>query len=346
MAALLDINAFLAQNTLPMLDVRAPMEYQEGHIPGAISFPLFSDAERHEVGLYYKQKGQLEAILLGLGFTGPKLESFARKALELAPKGEVRVYCWRGGMRSASMAWLLEQVGLKVHRLEGGYKAFRRHVLGNLQFPSHGIVLGGKTGSRKTDALHELIKLGEQVIDLEALANHKGSAFGLAEGEAQPKMEHFENELWQVLQGLDENRRVWVEDESKKIGTIFIRPEFYSGLEAAPLVVINKSAEERAALLAVEYGKQSKERLKLGFERIARRLGGQHHQRALGLLEDGKLEDAALIALKYYDKTYAYGLENRKSISVHHLDTEGLNPNQMALQLIEMANNIYGAESN
>ena len=344
MSALLDISDFLEWKDIPILDVRAPGEYAQGHIPGAISFPLFSDEERHVVGLNYKEKGKVEATLIGLGFVGSKMEAFARRALELAPKGKLRLYCWRGGMRSESMAWLLERVGIEVYRLNGGYKAFRKHVLANLAFPDKGIVLGGKTGSGKTEVLHELEKQGEQIIDLEGLANHKGSAFGLAEGEVQPSMEQFENELWRILEGLDMNRRVLVEDESKKSGTVFIRPEFYSGLERAPLVVINKSSEERARILAKAYGTQSKERLAQGFDRISRRLGGQHHQRAIELLEEGNLQQAALIALKYYDKTYTYGLSNRKSVSITILETEGLHSQEMALQLIQEADKIYGKE--
>lgn len=326
----------------PVLDVRSPSEFEAGHIPGAISFPLFTDEERREIGTCYKEEGQEAAVLLGLKRVGPKLGSMVEKAREILQGKEVKLYCWRGGMRSNSVAWLLEMAGFSTQVLSGGYKAYRRYVLQHIYFPSKAIVLGGYTGSRKTELLHELRAKGEQIIDLEAMAGHRGSAFGLPEGCAQPTMEQFENNLYKTLCHLDPKRVVWVEDESKKIGTVFIRPQFYNGLEEAPLVVIEKSQEERAAYLASTYGNESKERLRSGFERIAKRLGGQHVKRAKECLEEGNFKEAAAMALVYYDKTYAHGLNNRKSKSVTYYPATGLPNNEITTELIQIGKRIYG----
>lgn len=325
-----------------VLDVRSPSEFRQGHMPGAISFPLFSDEERRDVGICYKQEGQEAAVLLGLRMVGPRLAEMVQKARKIAEHRSVKLYCWRGGMRSGSVAWLLNTAGFKTEVLQGGYKNYRKYVLQHIKFPEKGVVLGGYTGTGKTELLHALKEEGEQIIDLEALAGHRGSAFGLPEGAEQPGMEQFENDLLRVIQQLDQEKVVWVEDESKKIGTVFIRPQFYEGLEKAPLVVIDKCQEDRAAYLASTYGSESKGRLKSGFERIAKRLGGQHVKRALECIEDEKFSEAAAIALVYYDKTYAHGLSNRKSRSISYIPATGLSNAQIVNELIQLKHRIHG----
>jgi tRNA 2-selenouridine synthase len=221
----------------PVLDVRSPAEYAQGHMPGAISFPLFSDEERREVGTIYKQENPEKAFTLGLSIAGPKMAGFVLKAIELAPERKVSIYCWRGGQRSSSMAWLLEQAGFQVNVLKGGYKAWRNHALDNLSsrtFPFH--VVGGMTGVGKTEVIHALDALGQQVLDLEGMANHRGSAFG-SRG-LQPTVEQFENELFASLEQLDPFKPIWVEDESKSIGRVFLPLFIWEHMQQSPLFQI------------------------------------------------------------------------------------------------------------
>ncbi|MCC7464910.1 MAG: tRNA 2-selenouridine(34) synthase MnmH, partial [Saprospiraceae bacterium] len=222
-----------------LLDVRSPGEYAQGHIPGAISFPLFTDEERAKVGKMYKQTGKEEAMELGLRIVGPKMADFVKQAKKLAPNRRLAIHCWRGGQRSGSMAWLFRQSGFEVATLSGGYKAYRQHLLNYFgKTDLKLIVIGGQTGSGKTKVLHALQDAGEQIIDLEALAHHKGSAFGFIGEQPQPTVEQFENELFHTQKALDPDRRVWIENESKSIGRVFIPLDFWTKMKAAPLVNI------------------------------------------------------------------------------------------------------------
>ena len=198
MAEVLQIEAFLERAlSLPVIDVRSPAEFRQGHIPGAINLPLFDDQERKEVGTLYKQVNREAAIFAGFEFIGKKLADLARQGVKLAGrKKKLLVHCWRGGMRSQSMSWLFETTGISCALLDGGYKSFRKHVREQLALPITLKVLGGKTGSGKTLLLSRIQQLGEQIIDLEALAHHKGSAFGALGEPEQPTTEQFENHLF------------------------------------------------------------------------------------------------------------------------------------------------------
>jgi tRNA 2-selenouridine synthase len=159
----------------PLLDVRAPIEFAQGHVPGALNLPLFTDEERARIGTAYKQVNQERAVHLGLEFFGPKMSAMVKQAKKLAPGKEVRLHCWRGGMRSGAVLWLLELAGFRVHLLDHGYKDYRRAVLASFAQPRQWRVLGGLTGSGKTDVLHALVAEHQQpVLDLEGLAHHKG----------------------------------------------------------------------------------------------------------------------------------------------------------------------------
>ena len=184
----------------PILDVRSPDEYNRGHIPGALSLPLFNNEERSAVGTLYLQKGSKEAMLKGLELVGPKMKEFVSQASGLTPEGELALYCWRGGMRSNSMAWLFNTSGIKSHTLEGGYKSWRRHIHDFFGQPvAKLVVIGGMTGTGKTEILEEIERKGGQVVHLERLARHKGSVFGHLGMPAQPSTEQFENELYSGL---------------------------------------------------------------------------------------------------------------------------------------------------
>ncbi|MBC7777320.1 MAG: tRNA 2-selenouridine(34) synthase MnmH, partial [Phycisphaerae bacterium] len=312
---------FLAERTnRVMLDVRSPAEYAQGHIPETLSFPLFSDEERAAVGTMYKQVGKDEAMELGLRFVGPKMEQFVKQAKMLAPHRRLAVHCWRGGQRSGSMAWLFRQAGFDVVTLEGGYKAYRHHVLQGLEEPDLKlVVLGGRTGSGKTKILQELRDLGEQIIDLEGLAHHKGSAFGFIGEAPQPTVEQFENELFESTLTLQASRRAWVENESRSIGRIFIPQGFFSKMKDSPLVNVEIPDEARIKNLLADYVLTDRTELEHAFQKIATKLGGQHFKTAIEALEQGDFAAAARIALVYYDKTYQHGLETRPSPDIRQL---------------------------
>src|SRR3989339_1355584 len=195
MPKIISVAEFLKRgNSLPIIDVRSPGEYEHAHIPGALALPLFSNEERAEVGTIYKQRGRVQAVQKGLEFVGPKLKDFTKFALKLN-SDELLIHCWRGGMRSSAMAWLLETVGINCSLLKDGYKAYRNHVLESFDLPYKILLLGGYTGSGKTEILSALKEAGEQVVDLEGLSNHKGSAFGALGQGIQPSSEQFENTL-------------------------------------------------------------------------------------------------------------------------------------------------------
>ncbi|MEX1132008.1 MAG: tRNA 2-selenouridine(34) synthase MnmH [Flavobacteriales bacterium] len=302
---------------LPVIDVRSPGECARGHIPGAHSMPLFSDAERSVVGTLYKRTGRDAAVLEGLRIVGPKMAGIVEEARVLAPDGRIAVHCWRGGERSGSVAWLLDKAGFhEVVTLKGGYKAFRNHVLDSFFEVPQLFVLGGYTGTGKTETLHYLKELDQQVIDLEGLARHKGSSFGALGEEPQPTQEHFENILWHALRTMDRSRPVWVEDESHMIGRNKLPDTFYSALRAAPLLFAEMPLEERVQRLVQDYGSFPAELLAEAVQRIAKRIGPQHAKAALEALAKGDLHSVARITLCYYDKTYAHGLAQRNAASV------------------------------
>ena len=256
----LDIMTFLKKaKSIPVVDVRTPAEYTQGHIPTAHNIPLFSNDERRKIGKTYKYSGQEEAIIMGLEFAGARMKEMALHASEIATKQQLLVHCWRGGMRSASMAWLFQTVGLKSLLLEGGYKSFRRHVLSSFESDFSFIVIGGLTGAGKSEVLRALKKGGEQVLDLEKLAHHKGSAFGGLGETAQCTNEQFENDIFWDLCRLDKNRIIWTEDESRTIGKNTLPGEIYKSIRSAPLVFLDVSFQNRIDRLVKNYAKFPKE---------------------------------------------------------------------------------------
>lgn len=341
MPAPLDIRTFIQQASsgLPVIDVRTPKEFVQGHIPGAINMPLFSNEERAEVGTLYKQVGKQPAILRGLELVGPKMALMASEAHAIANGGPVLVHCWRGGMRSGSVAWLLEMYGLKVSTLKGGYKSFRQFALKSFAEPRQLLILGGKTGSGKTAILQQLSSLGEQVADLEALACHKGSAFGALGEKEPPSQEQFENELAMVLHRFDASQPTWMEDESRLIGRKVIPGDLWEQMRSAPLMYVQLPFEERVAYLVQEYGRFSKAELEASILKIARRLGPQHVKQALMSLEEGDLATVCTICLKYYDKSYGYGIAQREPSSVKQVDCAELDAAKIAGALINLLNN-------
>lgn len=307
----------------PLFDVRTPAEFAQAHIPGATNLPLFTDEQRAVVGTSYKQDGRHEAIKIGLDFIGPRMRELVEAVEAVAgPPGQqpVFVHCWRGGMRSGSVAWLLDLYGWEVFALEGGYKAFRRWVLARLEEVPALLVLGGRTGSGKTRVLHALAERGEAVLDLEGLANHRGSSFGALELPPQPSQEQFEALLAVRLDELGPAPRVWVEDESRMVGTCMVPATLMHAIRESPVVALNVPIEVRVAHLVEVYGDASRDELADAFRRIEKRLGGERTAAALQALADDDLATAARIGLEYYDKTYDYGLSKRPEQNLHWVE--------------------------
>ncbi len=321
---------------IPVVDVRSPGEFAHGHIPGAVNVPLFDDAGRAVVGTLYKRQGRDAAVLEGLRIVGPKLAAITERATELAPDRRIAVHCWRGGERSGSVAWLLDKAGFsEVLTLRGGYKAFRNHVLESFNNVPELLILGGFTGTGKTETLGHLRALGEQVIDLEALAQHKGSSFGAIGQAQQPTQEQFENKLWDALRGVDRTRPLWIEDESIMIGRSKLPQGLFHAMRMATLLFADMPREHRVARLVNDYGACPMEELAEAVKRISRRIGPQHAKSALEALDAGDLSTVALIALAYYDKTYTYGLSQRDPQQVVTIPVAGADLRALAKRLMD-----------
>jgi tRNA 2-selenouridine synthase len=331
----IDIQKFIEQSSITnsIIDVRTPKEFEQGHIPGAANFPLFSNEERVIVGTLYKQQGKQAAILKGLEFVGPKMADIVTKAQLLAKDNIIYVHCWRGGMRSGSVAWLLELYGLKVFSLKGGYKSFRNFTLSSFDKTFNLRVLGGKTGSGKTDILNKLTELGEQVIDLEKIASHKGSAFGALGEKNQPSQEQFENELAYFMRNINSTTPLWIEDESRLIGNKVIPERLWEQMRTAKTICIDVSFEDRVEYLTKEYGKFSTEQLKESVIKITKRLGHLQAKNALNALDENDLKTTCRICLSYYDKSYSHGIEQRDKLSVKHIEFDKLDIDLIAHEL-------------
>jgi len=309
--------------SFPVLDVRSPGEYDPAHIPGAVSFPLFTNEERKQVGTTYKQISREDAIKIGLGYFGPKMRSMVETAesLTAAQSGAqktVLVHCWRGGMRSAAIAWLLDLYGFKVHLLQGGYKAYRQWVIAHWtkDYPFH--IVGGYTGSGKTHVLQALRAYGQSVLDLEDIAGHKGSAFGTIKNREQPTQEMFENLLAAGLHALSAtagDRPVWVEDESQRIGDVNIPPQLWQRFRNRPLYFLDLPFAERLQHIKTDYGRIDKEALINAIVRIQKRLGPLETKTAINCLLENDIDGCFTQLLRYYDKQYEKALNTRGDVA-------------------------------
>jgi tRNA 2-selenouridine synthase len=304
-----------------LFDVRSPIEYNHAHITGAISLPLFTDEERKVVGTAYKQQSREQAIKIGLDYFGPKM----RQTVEIVEKIQaankhiektIVLHCWRGGMRSAAVAWLLDLYGFKVFTIAGGYKAYRNWVFQQFEKQYLFNIIGGYTGSAKTLVVHQLIKQNKPTIDLEGLANHKGSAFGALGENPQPSQEMFENIL---AQNLFEHRNspasIWLEDESQRIGNLQIPMLLWKNMRTSPIYFLDIPFKERLQYITENYGQFSNEALINAIIRIQKRLGGLETKNAINFLLEKNTKACFGILLSYYDKWYQKGLENRENLT-------------------------------
>lgn len=360
----------------PVLDARSPSEYARGHIAGALNLPVLDDEERAAVGTAHARSGPEGAVHLALKLAGPKLAAKLARARALIREGsasldapsssaagngnsaggrrgmrgktsggtpggayvgkDVLVHCWRGGMRSRSLAWLLELGGYSVHMLEGGYKAYRSWARACLARPRPVLILGGMTGSGKTAMLAELARLGAQVIDLEALAGHRGSAFGGVGLGGQPGGEWVENALAERWRSLSPHRPVWLEDEDRRIGGLSLCDEFFEHIRTSPLVLVDVPPAARVERLVRMYtGPDHRDALIACVERLRARLGDEAARRCADDIRAGRYREAVAALLRYYDARYARQMDKHARPLVRRLALDSDNPGLAAHLLLE-----------
>ena len=239
-----------------IIDVRSPAEHAEDHVPGAISAPVLDDAERAEVGTRYKRESPFEAKKVGAALIARNVARHIERFNDKPKSWHPLVYCWRGGKRSGAMAHVMREIGWNAETLEGGYKAYRRFVVSQLQSLPSGldfIVIHGPTGSGKSRLLGALKRAGAQVLDLEELAAHRGSVLGNLPDRPQPTQKMFESLLLQQLSGLQPGTPVYVEGESKKIGELHVPDALMERMRASPCILVDTGVDVRVELLLDEY---------------------------------------------------------------------------------------------
>jgi tRNA 2-selenouridine synthase len=318
------VDNFLLQSREKLvIDVRSPIEFKKGHLPGAVNIPLFDDLERAEIGTLYKVKGKEDAVMRGMEIVSPKLTEFIRQSKNSSGNKGALVYCFRGGMRSNSFGWLLNTAGLETKILQGGYKAYRNHVLQQFEKNYKLLLLGGATGSGKTEIL-KCLRQEIPILDLEGLANHKGSAFGGIGQPAQLPQQLFENNFYNDLKEVNTDKYLLIEDESMSIGYNKIPYPFWLQMKQAPIIKIMMPFELRVSRLVNEYGKEDTEKLKQSVKNISQQLGPNNAKDCLQWLDEGKLADVAALTLRYYDKAYEYNHthKNKKTILPVETDTD------------------------
>jgi tRNA 2-selenouridine synthase len=337
---IIEIPEFLSlRKNLPVVDVRSEKEFEEGHISGAINIPILNNAERIAVGTDYKKKGQLEAIKTGFRLVGPRIIDLVNEAEKIAVNNEMIVHCWRGGMRSGNFCHFVGMARLRTHQLKGGYKAYRKSALESFKSPFKFFVIGGSTGSGKSDVLRALAEKGEQIIDLEKLASHKGSVFGGLMMPPQPTTEQFQNNLFEEILKLDLNKRIWIEDESIAVGKIFLPEGLWKKMSISPVIEMKVEKDIRIKRLVGEYGPADKGQFLSGIEKITKKLGGQHFNSAKQTLLQGAIASTIEILLTYYDKAYATGMLKKQDRVLHRMIWDGQNVSAFADELLEAVKN-------
>ncbi len=326
----------------PLIDVRSPSEYYKGHLPNSINIPLFDNDERSLVGTIYKKEGRKKAVIEGLKFLEKKMELLldnlftSIESYKTIPnkKNEffIRIYCSRGGMRSQSVAWLLEKYKLNPITLNGGYKIYRKWVLDSFTKKLKIIVIGGKTGTGKTRLLSLLEKYKYQTIDLEGFACHRGSTFGGLGMKEQPSNEQFENKIAEKLNSFKYSKNIFVEAESANIGKCKIPHEFFNQMKHSRRIEILRSQSNRLDELIDTYSVFKKEELQESVLRIKKRLGPQRTKIALESINNEKWDLVCKSVLDYYDKCYEFEKVGKTNIKI--LDLTDKNYDEKILELI------------
>ena len=300
-----------------VIDVRSPSEFAEDHLPGAISLPVLSDAERAEVGAIYVRVDRFKARRIGAAMVARNAAAHIEE--RLADRGggwRPLVYCWRGGQRSGAFASILEQIGWRVGVVEGGYRSWRRLVSALLYdgvLPHRLVVLDGNTGTAKTDILRAVAGMGGQTLDLEGLAGHRGSALGAMPG-GQPSQKAFETRLASALSALDPGRPVLVEAESSRVGERMVPPTLWKAMRGAPRIAVAAEPAVRAAYLTRAYADLVRDpaELRARLEALVPLQGRATVEAWCALAEDGEHETlAAALIEEHYDPRYAKGAMRR-----------------------------------
>jgi tRNA 2-selenouridine synthase len=294
-----------------LIDVRSEGEFAEATIPGSVNLPLFNNAERVEVGTIYTQATPSLARELGLRIVSPKLPDIIKKVEELSKNGPLVLFCWRGGMRSKSLASVVDLMGIPIYRLLGGYKAYRSQVVDFFQktLPFKIVVLRGNTGVGKTELLGQLRKEGYPAVDLEKLANNRGSVFGAMGLGDPPSQKKFEGLLYEELESLSQHSYIIVECESKRIGRVTLPTNLYNAMQEGIQILQYDSMENRVQRLVKEYTSVPNALQEIGtaLERLIKILGHIKIQELHTLLDEGCFDVfTERLLVEYYDKLYAY----------------------------------------
>ena len=310
-----------------IIDVRSPTEFAEDHIPGAINMPVLNDDERVKVGTIYKQINAFEARRYGGPLVAKNISDHIKTYLQNKPvEFKPLIYCWRGGQRSNSFARICSDIGWRVSILEGGYKSYRRNVLRDLEVGAQKIkpiLISGPTGTGKTRLLYYIKKQGGQVLDLEGLANHRGSLLGLKPGETQPTQKNFETKLCNEIMSLDFNKPVFIEAESSKIGQLQIPQTLFKIMKSANILELNMSIKSRVQFLVKEYLylQTNPQALFKLFDAMVYRHGVNQTEQWRKLALDRKWQELAVsLILIHYDPAYK-GSSMRKDKPVDHIFT-------------------------
>jgi len=331
----------------PLIDVRSPNEYYKGHMPNSINIPLFDNDERAIVGTIYKKNGREIAVTQGLKFVERKIEDLLNSIFKCHENykynnGErdigdslIRIYCARGGMRSLSIAWLLDKFKLNSITLKGGYKTYRRWILECFDINYNLVVIGGKTGTGKTKLLKLLDKNHYQTIDLEGFACHRGSTFGALGMKKQPTNEHYENMIAEKLISFKNNDHIFIEAESSNIGSCKVPHGLFNQMKNSQRIEIIRSESNRIDELIRTYSIFNQDELKESILRIKKRLGPQRTKIAINSIKEKNWDLVCRAVLEYYDKCYEYEKIGKKNIK--KLDLTNL---QYDKKIIELINNV------
>ena len=329
----------------PLIDVRSPGEYYKGNMPNSINIPLFDNEDRSIVGTVYKKYGREKAVIKGLELITDKIENILNNIFEtlnayksknhevISGEIAVKIYCSRGGMRSQSISWLLEKYNQRSIRLKNGYKGYRKWTLERFKQEWEMVLIGGKTGTGKTNLLKLLDKNNYQIIDLEGLACHRGSTFGGLGMNEQPSNEQFENKIAEKLKGFKNNNKIFVEAESANIGKCKIPHEFFTQMKTAERIEIKKSESNRLKELINTYSIFDEEDLIEAVLRINKRLGPQRTKIAIESIKKKDWETVCRAVLEYYDKCYGYEKIGKKNIKI--LDMTDITDDQKMLKMIK-----------
>lgn len=320
-----------------LIDVRSESEFSEATIPGAINLPLFNDAERAEIGTIYVQHSPALARKKGLELVSPKLPALIGEIEKIAGQGMPVIFCWRGGMRSKSLAVVLDMMGMPAVRLAGGYKSFRRRVVDYFARPLsfQVVVLRGNTGVGKTTLLHKLREGGYPAIDLEGMANNRGSVFGAIGLNQPPTQKTFESALFTELQRYKTYSYIIVECESRRIGRINLPSTFYEAMQMGEQILVYDTLEHRINRLLEEYTPHADALMQIeqALERLVKKLGHRKINELKLLLNKKELSVfTEKMLTEYYDVLYAYPNEPCEEYS---LSVSNEKPEQAIIELTQ-----------